>query len=307
MAIAAALGPRADVPPGFPDARQGCLDEGDVRHAVERETLEAAVGADEAGHVLRGRLGQQVGRRPGLGDAAALLHDDHEVAHLDGLVDVMGHEEDRLGEALLQSQELVLETFADDGVDRAEGLVHEHDRRVRGQGASHAHALPLAARELARIALAVSSGLEAHERQELVGARRAGGLGPAQQARHRGHVLGDGLVREEPGLLDDVADAATQLGDVAAADVLPVDEDPAVARLDEPVHHLEGRGLAAARGTDEDADASRGHRQRQVLDRALRRGTARGGGIALADVVELDGGTARGRRCHPLVTHHGRQ
>ena len=40
-------------------------------------------------------------------------------------------------------------------------------------------------------------------------------LRPAQQARHRGHVLADRLVREEADLLDDVADAPAELGHVA--------------------------------------------------------------------------------------------
>ena len=55
----------------------------------------------------------------------------------------------------LEAQELVLEAVADDRVDRAERLVHEHDRRVRGQRPGDADALPLAAGELAREAVAV--------------------------------------------------------------------------------------------------------------------------------------------------------
>ena len=76
---------------------------------------------------------------------AAGLEDGDEVAHLDRLVDVVGHEQDRLGDRLLEAQELVLEAVADDRVDRAERLVHEHDRRVRGERPGDADALPLAA------------------------------------------------------------------------------------------------------------------------------------------------------------------
>ena len=49
----------------------------------------------------------------------------------------------------LQPQELVLQALAGDRVDRAERLVHEHERRVGGQGARDADALALAAGELA--------------------------------------------------------------------------------------------------------------------------------------------------------------
>ena len=86
-------------------------------------------------------------------------------------------------------EELVLEAVADDGVDRAERLVHEQDRRVGGQGARDADALPLAAGELARVAVAVARRVEPDEVEELVGALAAPRLRPAQQARHGGDVL----------------------------------------------------------------------------------------------------------------------
>ena len=66
------------------------------------------------------------------------------VAELDRLVDVVGDEDDRLADLLLQAQQLVLQALAVDRVDRAERLVHQHQRRVGGQGAGHAHALALA-------------------------------------------------------------------------------------------------------------------------------------------------------------------
>ena len=47
--------------------------------------------------------------------------------------------------SLVQAQELVLEPVASDRVDRAERLVHQHQRRVGGQRAGEADALALAA------------------------------------------------------------------------------------------------------------------------------------------------------------------
>ena len=49
--------------------------------------------------------------------------------------------------------------------------------------------------------------LEPDERQHLLDARRDPRLRPAEQGRHRRDVLGDAHVREQPDLLDDVADA----------------------------------------------------------------------------------------------------
>ena len=83
----------------------------------------------------------------------------------------MGHEQDRLGELLLEAQELVLEALADDRVDRAERLVHEHDRRVCGERAGDADALALAARELAPGSGPRSGPGQPDELQQLLGAR----------------------------------------------------------------------------------------------------------------------------------------
>ena len=145
--------------------------------------------------------------RAELGEDAAGLEDGDEVAHLDRLVDVVGHEQDRLGDRLLEAEELVLEPVADDRVDGAERLVHEHDRRVGGQRPGDADALALAARQLAREAVAILGGLEPDEREQLLRSLAEARLRPAEQARHRRDVLADGLVREQADLLDDVADA----------------------------------------------------------------------------------------------------
>jgi hypothetical protein len=61
-------------------------------------------------------------------------------------------------------------------------------------------------------------------------------------------------VREQPDLLDDVADLAPQLGGLALADAASADEDLAVGQVDHPVDHPHRGGLAAAGRADEDAD-----------------------------------------------------
>ncbi len=118
------------------------------------EPLERAVGAHELGDELVRRMHQQIGRRVVLGEHPALAQDRDAVTHLDRLVDVVGDEHDGLAQPLLEAQKLVLQATAVDRVDRPEGLVHQHQRRVSGERAGHADALALAARELGRIALA---------------------------------------------------------------------------------------------------------------------------------------------------------
>ena len=123
----------------------------------------------------------------------------------------MGDEHDRLAHLLLEAQELVLEPVAADRVDRAERLVHQHHRRVGGQGARDPDPLALATRELVRIPVAIGAGLQADQLEQLVDALANARRLPAQQPRNDGHVVADGEVREEADLLDHVADASSQL------------------------------------------------------------------------------------------------
>ena len=158
-----------------------------------------------------GGVHQQLGRRGVLGEDPALLEDRDPVAHLDRLVDVVGDEDDRLAQLGLQAQELVLQPLAVDRVDRAERLVHQHQRRVGRERAGDADALALAAGELGRVAVAEVAG-QADDLQQLLDALVRALLVPAEQVGDGGDVLADRLVREQADLLDHVADLAPQLG-----------------------------------------------------------------------------------------------
>ena len=118
-------------------------------------------------------------------ELAALAQDRDAVAELDRLVDVVRDEDHGLPHLLLQAQELVLKPRAHDRVDRAERLVHQHQRRVRGERAREADALALAAGELRRVALRVRL-VEADELEQLV--RRACGSTPSTRPKSRGTV-----------------------------------------------------------------------------------------------------------------------
>ena len=131
----------------------------------------------------------------------------------------MGDEHDGLAELGLQPEELVLQLGAHDRVDRAERLVHQHHRRVGGQRPGDADPLLLAAGQLRRVALgerwpADRPGRAAPSR---AGAGRA--LVLAEQQRDGGDVVDDGAVREQPGVLDDVADARGAAGPAATVAV----------------------------------------------------------------------------------------
>ena len=157
----------------------------------------------------------------------------------------MGHQDDGLGEPGLDLEELVLKAPTYNGVDRPERLVHQQHVGVGGQGASDPDPLTLAAGELMRVAVSEGAWLEPHRLEKLLDPSVGLLLVPAEQLRDGGNVGVDGLVRKQPDLLDDVADAAAQLDRIHPGDVVATELDPAGGRLDQPVDHLQGGGLAA--------------------------------------------------------------
>lgn len=255
------------------------------------EPLQTPVRADEFGGV-RGRGGAQHGRGGvELLDAPRAVDGD-AVAEPDRLLDVVGDEEDRLAERGLKPQELVLEVLAHHRVDRAERLVHQQHGRVGGERAGHPDALALAAGELVGIAVAVRRRVQADQVEEFGGTRPGLRPRPAEQMRDGGGVVQDGLVGEQPHLLDDVADTAPQLDGVEGGYVLAVEEDAAAGGLDEPVDHLHRRGLAAPRRPDERDEFTLGDLEGEVVH---------GGGavgVALGDVLEADHSSPRCGRAH---------
>jgi hypothetical protein len=193
----------------------------------------------------------------------------------------VGDEEDRLAELGLQPEELVLELLADDRVHRAERLVHEHHRRVGGERPSHSDALLLAARELVGVPPGVRL-VQPDPFEELEAPLARLPLVPAEEPRDRGDVVGHRAVREQPCVLDHVADAAAQLCRLHRRGVLPVDRDPTGGRLDHPVDHAERGRLAASGRADQDRDLPGWRLQLQPThgDRAVR--------VDLGHAVEAD-------------------
>ena len=221
-------------------------------------------------------------------DELAAAHHGDAIPELDRLVDVVRDEEHGRPLVALDAKEFVLKAIADDRVDRAERFIHEHHRRLRGESSRDADALALAAGELRWIPPSEPRWLETDEREQLLGPPCDALLRPPEQSRHGSDVVRDGLMREEPDLLDDVADAASQGGRLLAKHVLPIDEDGSAGRLDEPVDHLQRGRLARAAGADEDADLSGGDLERQLVDGQLSL-------VALGDVAELHRRAARAR------------
>ena len=215
-----------------------------LRHALSSKSLERSIRADKATHEVIGRCDQDFIRRSGLLEPSG-AKDRDAVCHLDRLVDVMAHQQYRLFELLLHSQELVLDGRAVDGVDGAERLVHQKHRWVGREGARHTHALLLTARELVGVTPQKLSYVKSHHVQQFGSACARACPIPAEQARYNPDIFLYRHVWKQPHLLDHIADASAQRHCIYSCRVLVVDKYTSAGRGNQPVDHAHCGGLAA--------------------------------------------------------------
>src|SRR5512132_2687191 len=138
-------------------------------------------------------------------------HDRDPVAQLDGLVDVMGDQDDRLAQLALQSEEKLVQLAANDRIHRRERLIHEHDQGVGRERASYADPLLLPPGELHRIAVP-ELPLQTDAVEQLQSPLLNLLLGPVEQSWNGTDVVEHSAVREQPTALNDVPHLTTQRG-----------------------------------------------------------------------------------------------
>ena len=180
----------------------------------------------------------------------AVLEDRDPVTHRHGLDLVVGDINGGDAQSPLQRGDLGPRLNAQLGVEVRQRLVHEEHLRVADDGPAHGDALTLATRE--RLGLALEVVLQVEDLGGVLDALGDLGLVDARDLQGEAHVVGNGHVRIQRVVLEDHGDVAVlggQVGDVAVA-------DPDVADVDffESGEHAQGRGLAAAGGTDQDEE-----------------------------------------------------
>ena len=162
----------------------------------------------------------------------------------------------------LQALDLDLHVEPEVAVERGERLVEQQDRGLDGERAGERHPLLLAARQLARQALA-----EAAELDDVEEARDAGlDLGPAHAAGAQAvsHVFHHGHVREERVVLEDDADVA--LVGRQMIDRRAVDPHASGGLANEARDHAQKGGLAAARRSQQGHDLAGLDGERDAVD-----------------------------------------
>lgn len=91
-------------------------------------------------------------------------HDDDAIGHVDGFVNVMGHQQHGRAAGLLEPQHFVLHLHAREGVERAERLVLKQDPQMIDERPRQGGALGHAAGKMVRIG--VGKFFKAHQAHE---------------------------------------------------------------------------------------------------------------------------------------------
>ena len=190
--------------------------------------------------------------RRGAGNDAAGLEQDNARGEEQSFAQIVSDEDDGLAEAAGEGAEFALELGARDGIERAEGLVHQKDRRIGGEGAGDADALTLAAGKFAGAAMGEFAGFQADKLEHFIDASGGAGGIPILQSGNKGNVFRDGEMGEEASVLNDVTDASAKADGVPIGGRAILDEDFPFRGKQHSIHQLEKSGLAAAAAAEED-------------------------------------------------------
>jgi hypothetical protein len=160
-----------------------------------------------------------------VGDDAAGFEQDNTRGEEQGFAQIVGDKDNGFAEAAGEGAEFALELGASDGIERAEGLIHEQDGRIGGEGTSDADTLTLAAGKFARMTMREFAGIEADKMQHFINAGGDARGIPLFQNGNESDVFGNGEMGEETGVLDDVTDAAAEADEIPIAGGTILDED----------------------------------------------------------------------------------
>ena len=227
----------------------------------------------------------------GLGEPARDLRPDpsrvrpeHEdpIGQDDGLLDVVGHDQHRLGREVLfppQPQQLGTQVAGGEDVEGREGLVHQQCIGLDHQGAGEAHPLAHPTGQLL--------GVGRLEAVETDGVDRSLGAGPPLPGRHPERLQAqlDVLAHGEPGQQGEALEHHGHARVCAVERLAPVADLP-LRRGDQAGDATEQRALSRARSTEQRDDLALSQIEGDVLEYGQR--AAIGRRERLAQVAHLD-------------------
>ena len=214
---------------------------------LQREHVGLGDLAGEVAHVLVGRRADDFVGRADLDDLA-VAHDEDPVTELERLGEVVGDEDHRLADLFVEPDDLVLHVAADQRVERRERLVEHQDRGVAGQCPGEADALLHATGELVGEVVLVAG--QADQVDHLLGPVAPLSLALAPHLEAERHVVDHLAVGQQAEVLEDHRHLAPpgveQRGVAHAGDVVAIQLDRALGRLDQAGQQADQRRLARA-------------------------------------------------------------
>jgi len=190
--------------------------------------------------------------RRGAGHDAAGLEQNDARREQQRFPQIVGDKNNRFAKSPRESAEFALKFRARDGIERAERFVHQQNRRIGGERASHADALALPAGKFARAPLAKFAWIEADKLKHFLDARGDARRGPFLQSGNERDILRNREMGEESGFLDHVADATTEADGVPIAGGASLDLNLPIGGKQHAIDQFEEGGLAAAAAAEKD-------------------------------------------------------
>ncbi len=230
--------------------------------AAAADALEQVARPDEVRNKGVGRVAVDLEGRAHLVHLVVGPHDHDQVGHGHGLALVVGDQDGRDPQPLLEQAHLELHVLPQLGVQGGQRFIQQKEPRLDRERAGDGHALALAAGELRDVAGGVAG--QAHELQKLIDPTPAGGGVRLADPQAEGDVVADRQMREEGERLEHHAEVALMGGLVG--DVGLLQQDPAPGGPFEAGDEAQQGGLAAPRGAQKADESAVRNAQLHVLD-----------------------------------------
>ena len=163
-------------------------------------------------------------RRANGNDAARFEKDDAR-SEQQRFAEIVSDKDNSFAEPARQGAEFALEFRTRDGIESAEGLVHQENRRIGSESAGNPNALALAAGEFAGAAIGKFGWVQSNQAHQLANTNGSAAAVPFLKCGNERHIFGNRKMRKKSGVLNDISDAAAQFDGVPLCGWAILDEN----------------------------------------------------------------------------------
>ena len=161
----------------------------------------------------------------GAGNDAACFEQNDARGEEQSFSQIVRDENDGFSETPSQGAEFALQLGTRDGIERAEGLVHQQNGRIDGESTSDADALALAARKFTGAAIGKFRWVKPNQSQELANAHSGAATVPFFERGDERDVFSHSEMGKEASFLDHVTNASPQADGVPSGSGATADQN----------------------------------------------------------------------------------